>query len=98
MGWYPDIVAGGKYFAKKQAGLYAHIKKAGLNSPTTIKFLEGKIKCNLKRNFSNNWVALENNNTPGQALRYELVNLIKSTVAHDMGFEIKINNLVKINL
>jgi hypothetical protein len=25
----PDIVAGGKYFAKKQAELYAHIKKEG---------------------------------------------------------------------
>ena len=26
----PQIVAGGKYFAKKQAELYAHIKKAGV--------------------------------------------------------------------
>lgn len=38
-------------------------------------------------------VALENNNTPEeQALRDELVNLIKSTVAHDMGFKIQIND------
>jgi hypothetical protein len=36
-------------------------------------------------------VALENNNTPeGQALRDELVNLIKSTVAQDMSFRIRI--------
>ena len=38
-------------------------------------------------------VALENNNTSEeQALRYELVNLIKSTVAHDMSFKIEIKD------
>jgi|TARA_R100001463_G_scaffold38953_1_gene83552 hypothetical protein len=36
-------------------------------------------------------VALENNNTPEEmALREELINIIKQTVAHDMRFNIQI--------